>query len=136
MGADFLVAVTEVVKTEPDTVKKLVSGVLHALDEDTMRRLVESLENLCDVDSWLEEEEKVEGGFIEAVAEHASSCVKTLSSGSRDMTEIVLKGTEYWVSGGMSHGDSPTDVCEMIWFLDTLAYWVGGFEPSMQGCYS
>lgn len=39
----------------------------------------------------------------------------------RQITEYTLKGITYVMTGGLSHGDYPTEMCEVVNFLDQLA---------------
>ncbi|MBS1895456.1 MAG: hypothetical protein JST59_29505 [Actinobacteria bacterium] len=50
----------------------------------------------------------------------------------REVAEFIVRGALVYVSGGLSHGDSPTETCSLIWRLRAVAgvLAAAGFEEA------
>jgi hypothetical protein len=113
MGADFLFAITEVPVDENNNFLSLEEQL------DRLRTFVS-----CQSDDWagfdyLEELAVFDyhDSLREEYIETMTDALKYVNAEYRDTAIIQLKDTYYWLSGGLSYGDEPTEACNHIWHL-------------------
>lgn len=71
--------------------------------------------------------EAARAGLAADIREALHGALTEVFGQRRDMAELGLGGRDYWVSGGMSGGDAPTDAYEWIAALD----WIGVYEEPL-----
>jgi len=122
MGADFTFAICKIpINTEA---KMILSGegLKRAVKQRFTKISVEDdlfLRTLEDCGVCLTEEEE---NNEELVAQKADEVADFLTSGweSRDTATMQLDGNYYYITGGMSWGDEPTDSYPVINLIDAL----------------
>ena len=67
-----------------------------------------------------EEDAEFLQGIIDRIVEAIEICYTT----SRYLDHLTLKGTRYVLTGGMSWGDTPTDVYDDVCILANFDYWL------------
>jgi hypothetical protein len=102
MGADFVFGFIR--KPGPETL-----GKIDLLDEDTLARVA---------DRWFGDEkdpEETRARLREAV----KTVLTAAEQGWRDYGEVnVTEPGVYVLSGGMTWGDDPTELCQYLWALE------------------
>ena len=131
MGADFTFAICKI--PIDTTAKMLMNG-------DNLKRAVTErfLKISCEDDLFLttledcgvlysEDDEDVKS----IVADKATEVADFLTSGweSRDTATMQLDGNYYYITGGMSWGDEPTDSYPVINLIDALGITNEPFTP-------
>lgn len=104
MGADMTIAVTKFTKTYEEALASL--------------KQMDPASVLLVVDYWYSIEDETEA------LDKATECLKDVygyyDRGSRDTVTILLDGTRWLISGGLSWGDDPTDAFRPIALVDDL----------------
>lgn len=116
MGADFIGGFCPIRKTREEA---LIA--LSVLDNEA---LLEAVEYSYFPSAWDETEDMDDKQFVEFVRDLAEKAVNevfdALEYEARDCGVWTIEGTNYIVTGGMSWGDTPTDMCAPIWCVDNL----------------
>lgn len=99
MGADFLFAITEYIPNDSPEREALYKKINRITDFDFP---------FDDIDPEINLEEYLTEAF------------EYLDCPGRDLAILELKGSYYWLAGGMSWGDVPSQACDYIWFIDNL----------------
>lgn len=108
MGADFIGAYCKAPKDELTAIKVLADLVI-SLPEESINYFADEV-----LGCW-EDDNK-----YAVVLNGAVRAFTYLSSYPRDADVWFLEGNQYWVSGGMSWGDTPTEAFNHIVFLAEL----------------
>lgn len=113
MGADFLYGICEIP----------VDAQGKSLDAEVVERKLHAVVSAMsaeDVEYMLLERYGEEEGDREELVKKLLESFNYLDAGGRDVGFLELKGTRYWISGGMSGGDTPTEAMDHIWALAEL----------------
>lgn len=110
MGADFIYAITKYVEPE---IREQFSRRVDTLSQDRIDMIIDS--------SFGEVEEGVDDKT--ALKKYLDEAFKYLDKEDpRDFAVVELEGIPYWLAGGMSWGDTTSDACNYICFLEALTY--------------
>ncbi len=120
MGADFLMAVAEITKPE-----QYWYDLLGEMDDGAIDAYVEESETLH---YWKEDYEgelvtdKDRSKFYQYVAERVNDAIKTCYGESREGSWFSDGEKKWYVTGGMSWGDDPTDIFNEVRVMDSFQY--------------
>jgi len=106
MGADFIYSVCKVIHTEPSLFKEQVTKHIATLTNEDLEYVF-----------------MVGGDDITPpeIVDLTLVALGYLSKPYRDFSVMKFGDQEYWISGGMSWGDNPTDAYEHIELLSVIA---------------
>jgi len=115
----FLLGICSVPNVTKDQYEDAVRACLSRMKEDRSLNYLRS--TVDDAGFFFAEELEVDDDkFIDLLVSRAVESVNALSTNRRrDMTILYLDGKTYWVSGGVTMGDDPTEAYAMINFLST-----------------
>jgi hypothetical protein len=122
MGADFLVAFVSVPKgTDPDWlageayIESLRGKPLGDWDEEYVANYMDELDDECSAEEVAFVKNREANNLLEDLTE-----IRRVWEGGfrRDATILEIGDQTVLLTGGMSWGDSPTDLAEMIWKQD------------------
>ena len=123
MGADFVYAICKI----PTNTEGEFVDFGEALDRAIVKRfrnvalnkdlLLETVED-CGIYVTESQEEDYES-LVSDLATNVAAFVSTAWQ-SRDISSIKIDGKYYWITGGMSWGDSPTDSYDIVNLIDSL----------------
>lgn len=118
MGADFLYTTFPkfaVTKKRVDELTKLAKTYIR----DDMHELMDTLGcEMCDKNEVIDQ-------FVGAINEMYEKKNKYIFGLRRDVAEIDLAdGYNYYITGGMSYGDSPTDAFDVLNVLNNVKFYV------------
>lgn len=123
MGAEFLMAVAEI--TEPE---QYWLDLLGEMDDGAMAAYVKETETLHyweeDYADELDTDED-RAKFYQYVAERVNEGIKTCYSDSREGAWFSDGEKKWYVTGGMSWGDLPTDIFDNVRIMDSFQYFWG-----------
>jgi hypothetical protein len=109
MGAEFIFAITKYV--DPG-VRELFTRRVDTLTQDARDVII---------DSFLSESVPQDSDGIEEIKELLQEAFKHLDvDESRDFAVVELDGVPYWLAGGMTWGDTPSEACDYIWLIDSI----------------
>jgi len=112
MGADFIVAMVPMRKTQDEAIAKL-----KAMDAETLLHVL-SYYHARDFDEDTDEQEYAEA--IEFVTAKIDEVYGYYKHGSRETDVHKIDGTDWLITGGMSWGDDPTDAYESVSVIASL----------------
>lgn len=104
MGADFIGAIVPITRTR----EQARAAFLHSSSRD----IVEAIMGQFDTEEF--EDPLVFGQRV------IDKVYDAYEAGHRECTVWNFGGIDHLVTGGMSWGDPPTDMCRPIWFVDAL----------------
>ena len=105
MGAEFIGGIVRVDRTFEEA-----KAELEMMTDEEIVSIVE--------DMGLEVWERVEPKDM--VYDMLTMVYDAVNSKRRDGTMFVIEDHDYVVTGGMSWGDMPTDLCEAVWIIAAL----------------
>ena len=127
MGADMLLYHCEC-PTSYEKAKPLIEYRIENIDDDILDMIADELLFHEDYDVEeidLEEDDLYKLDELHAIQSRAmvrrhirEAADSVLNGYRRDLTYLVLKGTSYMFSGGMSWGDEPSDACSLLSLLN------------------
>ena len=104
MGADFVAAITKM----PDLKE---AALLHTFVDNLDGEQILAVMEECGV---------VEEKATEMMVGRLHEAIDIALALPRDCGTIVLDGTNYVMTGGMSWGDDPTESYELVWWLSII----------------
>jgi hypothetical protein len=116
MGADLMISAIEIKHNEETALRKVDELVITEND----------MTNLCDYGVWQYEGDEFTSELVERIKADLREAVKVVYySGRRDTTRFCVdygKTTErrFVVTGGMSHGDAPTDAWDSFCLVEAF----------------
>jgi len=118
MGADFIGGFCPIVKTREEAL-----AALREMPDSVVFAEVESVYYFADDFDAEEDEDYQAELFAEArgmAEDDVNAVYDALEHAARDCGVWTIEGTNYIVTGGMSWGDPPTDMCNPIWCVSGL----------------
>ena len=106
MGADLIVAMLPIRKTQDEAIAKLKS-----LTQDDV---LDTLANYCAQEFYNETDDENYAEAIEWMTGKVAEVYGYYERGSRETEVRAIDGTDWLITGGMSWGDDPTDAFEPI----------------------
>jgi hypothetical protein len=117
MGADLMISAIEIKHNEETALRKVDELAITEAD----------LSNLTDIGVWRYEDEEFTPELVERIKADLRKAVKVVyHSGRRDTTRFYVdygKTSErkFVVTGGMSHGDAPTNAWDSFCLVEAFA---------------
>jgi hypothetical protein len=115
VSKDYFYDVCEIPKDENDNVIDDVSVAREKIAAVVSRMSTQHLDRALDVIGYFEEPEDARATLTETLTD---SYEYLLSADDAEM--LAIKGSLFWVSGGGSYGDDPTEAIKHIWNLNIL----------------
>ena len=110
MGADFLMAVADITKTNQHWY-----NILGELDDGAMREYIEHYGY-----PWFDDDDG-DSQYYQDVAERISKAITVVYDGDTREGAWFTDGDKTWfVTGGMSWGDYPTDIFDDVCIVDSF----------------
>jgi len=106
MGADFIVAMAPMRKTQDEAIAKL-----KAMDAEVLFGILSDYYGREFIEDTDEQEYAAAVAFVTAKIDEVYGCYK---HGSRETNVHKIDGTDWLITGGMSYGDYPTDAYESV----------------------
>jgi hypothetical protein len=106
MGADLILAMLPMRKTQDEAIAKLKS-----LTQDDV---LHTLANYCAMEFGNESDEAEYAEAIEWLTGKVAEVYGYYERGSRETEVRTIDGTDWLITGGMSWGDDPTDAYEAV----------------------